>query len=80
MYSNRAAFIKEKGARIVVESAPFPTMMEDEIIVRTHAVGLNPAEVVQQSTGLLVDSWPHISGCDVAGEVVKVIFLPKLYF
>jgi len=66
--SNHAVVIVEKGVA-EVQQVPVPTLDDDFILVKTHAVALNPTD------------WKHIDympspgarvGCDYAGTVLEV--------
>ena len=44
MPENKAAWIPEAKARLVVKEAPMPMAGKGEVIVRNHAVAINPVE------------------------------------
>jgi NADPH:quinone reductase-like Zn-dependent oxidoreductase len=70
---NRAAWLKKKQDKIqVVEDAPYHNPEANELVIRTMAVAINPADVVVQKLGIIVDTYPAILGCDVAGIVEEV--------
>jgi NADPH:quinone reductase-like Zn-dependent oxidoreductase len=56
----------------VVDAAPYTSPSANELVIKTKAIALNPADVVVQKRGILVKDYPAILGCDVAGEVVEV--------
>jgi NADPH:quinone reductase-like Zn-dependent oxidoreductase len=56
----------------VVDSAPYTSASANELVIKTKAIALNPADVVIQKLGILLKDFPAILGCDVAGEVVEV--------
>ena len=71
--SNRASWLMAKQSPVnVVDSAPYTSASADEIVIQTKAIALNPADCVVQQLGILVQDYPAILGCDVAGEVVEV--------
>lgn len=70
--SNQAAWITSLGARLTVDESPYPTLERDHVIVKNAAVAINPVDYKLQDTGDIVQAWPTIFGCDVAGEVVAV--------
>jgi NADPH:quinone reductase-like Zn-dependent oxidoreductase len=75
MPTNTAAWINAKHARLVVGPAPYPRPGADQIVVRNHAVAVNPLEWIIQVEGTLTYGWlnyPTVLGSDVAGEVVEV--------
>ena len=75
MPTNRAAWIKRKYARLEVEAAPYPVPAADQIVVRNHAVAVNPLEWVIQLAGPAAYGWlryPTVFGSDLSGEVVEV--------
>lgn len=71
--TNRASWLTAKQSPTnVVDSAPYTSPAANELVIRTKALALNPADVVVQKLGILLDQYPAILGCDVAGEVVEV--------
>jgi NADPH:quinone reductase-like Zn-dependent oxidoreductase len=76
MPSNRAAWLLfKKGLALQVKSAPFTSPPADHILVKTHAVAINPIDWIIQLRGDIGFTWlkyPCILGFDVAGEVVEV--------
>ncbi|CEI39864.1 hypothetical protein FVEN_g2142 [Fusarium venenatum] len=73
--SNKAAYlVSPNGPTIEVRSAPVPTPGSGELLIKTHAVAINPVDGVKQSMGNMMFEWlkyPLILGYDVAGEVIK---------
>ncbi|KAH8801803.1 zinc-binding oxidoreductase CipB [Xylogone sp. PMI_703] len=73
MASNAAAWLSTpKDYPFTVGSAPLWTPGKGEILVRNHAVAINPVDGSLQSTAWWPLSYPTILGQDVAGEVVEV--------
>ena len=75
MPDNTAAWLGAKRARLEVGSAPYTAPRADEIVVRNHAVAINPIDWITQCAGSFVFSWikyPFVLGSDLAGEVVEV--------
>ena len=71
--SNRASWLTVKQSPMnVVDSAPYTSPSANELVIKTKAIALNPADVVVQKLGILLQDYPAILGCDVAGEVVEV--------
>ena len=71
--SNRASWLMAKQSPVnVVDSAPYTSPSANELVIKTKAIALNPADVVVQKLGILIEEYPAILGCDVAGEVVEV--------
>ncbi len=70
----RAAFIEETGPAevIKVDELPRPVPGPGQVLLRVHAVALNPIDLYIRS-GLVAMplSFPYIIGCDVAGTVVE---------
>lgn len=69
---NRAAYLAEAGKPLEVRDAPLPTAGPVEIVVKNAAVAINPLDWHMLDTGIFVQQWPAIFGCDVAGEVYEV--------
>ena len=75
MPTNTAAWIVAKQTKIEVKSAPYTHPREGEIVVKNHAVAINPLDWIIQVAGNIVFSWikyPSILGSDLAGEVIEV--------
>lgn len=71
--TNRASWLMAKQSPVyVVDSAPYTPPSTDEVVIKTKAIAINPADVVLQKLGVLLTDYPAILGCDVAGEVVEV--------
>ena len=70
---NRASWLMAKQSPVnVVDSAPYTSPSANELVIKTKAIALNPADVVVQRLGILLEDYPAILGCDVAGQVVEV--------
>lgn len=75
MPTNTAAWSEAKGAKLVVKPAPYTSPRANEIVVRNHAVAINPRDWIIQVAGHAAYRWltyPFILGADLAGEVVEV--------
>ncbi|MCJ1382906.1 hypothetical protein MMC17_006019 [Xylographa soralifera] len=71
--SNRASWLMAKQSPVnVVDSAPYTSPSANELVIKTKAIALNPADVVIQKLGILLQDYPAILGWDAAGEVVEV--------
>ncbi|RDW87088.1 zinc-binding alcohol dehydrogenase family protein [Aspergillus mulundensis] len=70
---NAAAWLTEAKAHpFQVKDAPSYTPEENEILVKNHAVAINPIDGSLQSKAWWPMNYPTILGQDVAGEVVQV--------
>ncbi|GHO99457.1 hypothetical protein KSF_095050 [Reticulibacter mediterranei] len=75
MPTNTAAWFLTSQAPLVVKSAPYTRPREGEIVIKNHAVAINPIDWVTPIFGTFVLPWikyPFIFGSDLAGEVVEV--------
>ncbi len=75
MPTNTAAWIEAKHAKLEVKPAPYMPPRENEIVVKNHAVAINPVDWIIQVAGNVTYRWinyPSILGSDCAGEVVEV--------
>ena len=73
--TNLAARIPSKHAQLVVEPAPYTHPGPGQIVVRNHAVAINPLDWIIQVEGNLLYGWlkyPTVLGTDVSGEVVEL--------
>lgn len=70
---NRAAWLmKKQDDSFVVNDAPYNAPEAHELVIKTMAVAINPADVILQKVGIMIDSYPAILGCDAAGIVEEV--------
>ena len=69
---NQAAYLTKADTPLEVGDAPLPTAGPGEIVIKNHAIAVNPLDWHQQDAGVFVQQWPAIFGCDVAGEVYEV--------
>ena len=68
----RAAFIEQTGPPdvITVGDLPRPIPGPGQVLLRVHAVALNPIDLYIRSGQVPMPlSFPYIIGCDVAGTV-----------
>ena len=75
MPTNTAAWLVTKQTKLEVKSAPYPHPREGEIVIKNHAVAINPIDWIIQVAGSIVFSWikyPFVLGSDLAGEVIEV--------
>ncbi|OKL58018.1 Zinc-binding alcohol dehydrogenase domain-containing protein cipB [Talaromyces atroroseus] len=73
MAINSAAWLTEAKARpFQVKEAPIYTPEAGEILVKNHAVAINPVDGSLQAKAWWPMNYPTILGQDVAGEVVAV--------
>ncbi len=75
MPTNTAAWLVVPHTKLEVKSAPYTHPHENEIVVKNHAVAINPVDWIFQVAGNIVFRWikyPFVLGADLAGEVVEV--------
>jgi NADPH:quinone reductase-like Zn-dependent oxidoreductase len=75
MPPNTAYWLTAKHARFEIGPAPYPAPAADEIVIRNHAVAINPVDRLTQIIGGFIYPWltyPAVLGSDVAGEVMDV--------
>jgi len=75
MPTNTAAWLRAKQASLEVTPAPYTPPRAGEIVVKNHAVAINPLDWIIQVAGNIVFRWityPSVLGEDLAGEVVEV--------
>ncbi|KAF2165501.1 hypothetical protein M409DRAFT_24353 [Zasmidium cellare ATCC 36951] len=70
--SNQAAWIDGKAQKLRVASADLPKPGPDDVVIKNHAVAINPVDWKIQDYGVFVQSWPTILGEDIAGEVYEL--------
>lgn len=72
MASNQAAWLDGKDVRLAIRAADMPKPGPHEVVVKNHAVAINPLDWKTQDEGSYVDKFPTIIGTDIAGEVYDV--------
>lgn len=73
MSTNTAAWLpSEKVHPFELKEAPFPKPATDEVVVKNHAVAINPVDWKLQREAIFPLKYPTVLGCDIAGEVVDV--------
>jgi NADPH:quinone reductase-like Zn-dependent oxidoreductase len=72
--TNQSAFLDKPGTPFRITSSPIPNPGPDDIVVKNHALAINPIDHAQAASGFLIkpDSYPVVLGSDVAGEVHAV--------
>mgnify|MGYP000933084427 CR=1 FL=1 len=70
---NEAAWITAPRQRpLQVSAAPYPKPGRGQLVIKNHAVAVNPVDWRVQDNGTFLQVYPNILGEDVAGEVVEV--------
>jgi NADPH:quinone reductase-like Zn-dependent oxidoreductase len=75
MPNNAAAWLEKERTKLEVKPAPYTAPRDNEIVVKNHAVSINPVDWIKQYVGNVMFSWiknPFVLGSDLAGEVVEV--------
>jgi NADPH:quinone reductase-like Zn-dependent oxidoreductase len=70
--TNQAAWLKEVGQPFATGPSEIGKPGKDEVLVRNHAIAINPVDHLQQSTGYPAGPYPRILGNDIAGEIIEV--------
>lgn len=60
------------GGPFTLATVPKPIPGPNDLLVRTKAVGLNPADAKMLYDGLIISSWPVVLGHESAGIVEAV--------
>ncbi|KAJ5784917.1 uncharacterized protein N7503_010129 [Penicillium pulvis] len=69
---NQAAWLVKAGFPLEIGDAPLPTAGPGELVIKNAAIAINPLDCHMQDSGVFIQQWPAILGCDVAGEVYEV--------
>lgn len=72
---NQALWLHTGAPRFRIAPAPYTRPGADELVVRVHAIAVNPVDAMPGLAYRLVVPWlsfPAVIGSDVAGEVVEV--------
>ncbi|KAE8163978.1 chaperonin 10-like protein [Aspergillus tamarii] len=73
MSLNRAAYlVAARKAPLEVQQAPYPSPDPGTIVVRNHAVAINPVDWKLQNFEIFPLKYPFILGEDVAGEIIAI--------
>jgi len=70
--SNQAAYLDGKDQKLRIANADMPNPTADEVVIKNHAIAINPVDWKIQDSGMFIKNWPIVIGCDVAGEIVEV--------
>ncbi|SPN96537.1 related to oxidoreductase [Cephalotrichum gorgonifer] len=70
--SHPAAVLQAIASNLVIEERKTPLPGPGDILVRNHAIAINPVDWKRQAWGVLIPSFPVILGADISGTVVKV--------
>lgn len=70
--SNQAAFLDGKGKQLRVGDTEKGSPGAGEILIQNKAIAINPVDWKVQDTGMFIQQWPIVLGCDVAGIVEEV--------
>jgi NADPH:quinone reductase-like Zn-dependent oxidoreductase len=73
--ANKAAWLTgPKVKPFKVDDAPMPVPSADEVVIRNHAVAINPVDWAMQAMGIaiVVQKYPFIEGFDAVGEVTEI--------
>lgn len=70
--ANSAAWLDTLGAPFVVREAPAPPApASPDVVLRIHAVAINPVDARRQTDSMYTPTYPWIIGSDAAGTVVS---------
>lgn len=72
MASNMAAWNTALGAPLKIMPAPLGVPAENQILVKNHAIAINPVDGKLQYAALYPMVYPTILGEDIAGEVIAI--------
>lgn len=73
--TNVAAWLKKDSSNLEVSSAPYTTPAKGQLVVKTHAIALNPIDYSIPVIADIAFPWikcPFVMGTDISGTVVEV--------
>ena len=70
--ANSAAILKQPKERLIVEERHVPRPQASELLVKNHAVAINPVDWKIQSSGHFISKYPIVLGSDICGTVEAV--------
>ncbi len=74
-HENHALWLPKRGAKFEVGPAPYTPPAANEVVVRVHAVAVNPVDGIPGFAYRVILPWltfPTVIGADAAGEVVEI--------
>jgi NADPH:quinone reductase-like Zn-dependent oxidoreductase len=60
---NRAAVLESHAADLVIRERDVPTPGPGELLIRNHAIAVNPVDWKRQTWGYAVRGYPVVLGC-----------------
>lgn len=72
MPQNQAAWLTQAKSPLEIQSAPYNEPGTHEIVIKNHAVAINPVDWQMQDEGILIEQYPTVFGCDVDGTVEAI--------
>ncbi|KAJ5569633.1 uncharacterized protein N7459_009063 [Penicillium hispanicum] len=76
MATNHGAFQPyQKAPALEIRDAPYPHPSKGQIVIRNHAVAINPIDTLIQSRGNIMYTYlnyPFVLGYDMAGDVIEI--------
>ena len=70
--TNRAAWLREVNQKLDISESETGKPGKDEVLVRNHAIAINPVDWMQQYGIFPAGPVPRVLGNDVAGEIIEV--------
>ena len=75
-HAMKATYIEQQGAPEVLTygDLPDPSPSASEVVIRVRATALNHLDTFARAgrNGVIIDKFPHVLGCDLAGEVAEL--------
>ncbi|KAH8896089.1 GroES-like protein [Thozetella sp. PMI_491] len=69
---NRAAVLEALATDVVIKERDVPTPGPGELLIKNHAIAINPVDWKRQAWGYAVSSYPVVLGSDISGVIVSV--------
>ncbi|KAJ9614590.1 hypothetical protein H2200_002727 [Cladophialophora chaetospira] len=69
---NSVAWLDGGGKKLRIGPGTIGKPEAGQLLIRNHAVALNPVDGLIQNLGIICQQWPAVLGSDIAGEVVEV--------
>lgn len=71
--TNQALLVTAKGSYTLANDFPYPSLVhENEVIIRNHAVGVNPIDWMSVDYGFCLPEYPWITGREMSGIVEQI--------
>ena len=73
--SNQAAYLDGKDKPFRVDSAEVPKPKDNEVIIKNHAIAINPVDWKIQDSGMFIKSWPIVQMLPPTRKAMQIFLI-----